>query len=161
GYTFPEYLEKIDMLRSNAPGCAITTDMIVGFPGESNNDFEATLKALEQIHFDQIFSFKFSARPGTVAKHMPNQIPESVKKERLLRVHSVQDAITQIYHERSEGSMVEVLIEGEGRLQNQLCGRTRTNKIVNFNFKADHKVGDIVKVKILRGLKHSLLGEIV
>ena len=159
GYSFSEYLEKIDILRSEAPGCSITTDIIVGFPGESDDDFKSTLTALEQIRFDQIFSFKFSPRPGTKAEHMADQIPEDVKKGRLAEVHTIQDKITQGYHKQLEGSVVEVLLEGHGR-QNQLYGRTRTNKIVNFDDNAGYPVGAIVHVKILRGLNHSLFGEI-
>ncbi|MDR3604712.1 MAG: tRNA (N6-isopentenyl adenosine(37)-C2)-methylthiotransferase MiaB [Syntrophaceae bacterium] len=159
GYSFSEYLDKIDILRSEAPGCSITTDIIVGFPGESDDDFKSTLTALEQIRFDQIFSFKFSSRPGTKAEHMADQIPEEVKKGRLAEVHTIQDRITQGYHKQLEGSVLEVLLEGHGR-QNQLYGRTRTNKIVNFNDNAGYPVGAIVQVKILRGLNHSLFGEI-
>ena len=159
GYSFSEYLEKIDILRSEAPGCSITTDIIVGFPGESDDDFKSTLTALEQIRFDQIFSFKFSPRPGTKAEHMADQIPEEVKKGRLAEVHTIQDKITQGYHKQLEGSVVEVLLEGHGR-QNQLYGRTRTNKIVNFDDNGGYPVGAIVQVKILRGLNHSLFGEI-
>jgi tRNA-2-methylthio-N6-dimethylallyladenosine synthase len=159
GYSFSEYLEKIDILRSEAPGCSITTDIIVGFPGESDDDFKSTLTALEQIRFDQIFSFKFSPRPGTKAEHMVDQIPEEVKKGRLAEVHTIQDKITQGYHKQLEGSVVEILLEGHGR-QNQLYGRTRTNKIVNFVDDGSYQVGAIVQVKILRGLNHSLFGEI-
>lgn len=161
GYKFSDYLDKIQLLRIRAPECAITADMIVGFPGESDDDFEATVKALHRVRFDQIFSFKFSPRPGTLAEHMTDQVPEEIKKARLAKVHEIQDEITQTYHRQLEGSVVEALIEGHGRLQGQFFGRTRTNKIVNFSDDGHHAVGDIVKVTILRGLKHSLLGEIV
>ena len=159
GYSFSEYLEKINILRREAPGCSITTDIIVGFPGESDDDFRSTLTALEQIRFDQIFSFKFSARPGTKAEQMVDQIPEEVKKRRLAKIHAIQDKITQDYHKLLEGSVVEVLLEGHSR-QKQLYGRTRTNKIVNLDDDGNYPVGSIVKVKILRGLNHSLFGEI-
>ncbi len=160
GYSFSEYLNKIEILRSKAPKCSITTDIIVGFPGESDDDFKSTLTALEQIRFDQIFSFKFSPRPGTKAEHMADQIPEKIKKERLAEVHSIQDKITQGYHKQLEGSVVEVLLEGRGR-QNQFYGRTRTNKIVNFDDTGSYREGTVVRVKILRGLNHSLFGKIV
>ncbi|MGC8658454.1 MAG: tRNA (N6-isopentenyl adenosine(37)-C2)-methylthiotransferase MiaB [Desulfomonilaceae bacterium] len=160
GYTFSDYFEKITILRNKVPECSITTDMIVGFPGESEKDFEETLAALEKIRFDQIFSFKFSPRPGTVAEQMPDQIPEEIKKERLARVHAVQDRITEDYHRQMEGSVFEVLVEGCGKLDDQFFGRTRSNKIVNFSNSRNHQIGDVVDVKILRGLKHSLLGEI-
>ncbi len=161
GYTFSDYAQKIDILRSKVPGCSITTDMIVGFPGESDEDFEATLAALERIRFDQIFSFKFSPRPGTAAEHMSDQVPDEIKRERLAQVHAIQDKITEVYHQEIEGSVVEVLLEGCSRLKNQFFGRTRSNKIVNFSNSRNHKIGDVVEVKILRGLKHSLLGSAV
>ncbi len=159
GYSFSEYVEKINILRSEAPGCSITTDVIVGFPGESDDDFTSTLTALEQIRFDQIFSFKFSPRPGTKAEQMVDQIPEEVKKIRLAKIHAIQDKITQDYHKLLEGSLMEALLEGHSR-QKQLYGRTRTNKIVNLDDDGNYPVGAIVKVKILRGLNHSLFGEI-
>lgn len=159
-YTFSEYLEKIDMLRSKSPGCAITADMIVGFPGESDEDFQDTIDALERIRFDQIFSFKFSPRPGTAAEHMSDQIPEEVKKARLAEVHIIQGAITQNYHRLLEGTVAEILIEGRSRYENQFYGRTRTNKIVNFEVVANRFIGDVAQVKIIRGLRHSLVGSI-
>ncbi len=160
-YTFSEYLEKIDILRSKSPGCSITGDMIVGFPGESDDDFQQTIEALERIRFDQIFSFKFSPRPGTAAEYMSDQIPEEVKKARLAEVHIIQNAITQNYHRLLEGTVAEILIEGRSRYENQFYGRTRTNKIVNFETVANRFIGDVAQVKIMRGLRHSLVGSLV
>ncbi|MFH0958952.1 MAG: tRNA (N6-isopentenyl adenosine(37)-C2)-methylthiotransferase MiaB [Pseudomonadota bacterium] len=161
GYCFSEYLEKIELLRTKIPTCSMTADIIVGFPGESEDDFEDTMDALRRIRFDQIFSFKYSSRPGTVAEKMPGQIPEETKKERLTKVHAVQDSITETWHKNLEGSIQEVLVEGNGRLLNQFYGRTRTNKIVNFDDDGSISLGDVVRVRVLRGLKHSLLGSIV
>lgn len=158
GYTREEYLEKIVTLREKVPRVAITADMIVGFPGETDEDFDMTISALEAIRFDQIFSFKFSPRPGTAARKLPDQLPEEVKAERLERVHSVQDRITLEYHLAAQDTEEEVLIEGFRPDTSQAFGRTRTNKIVNLDLCNSVKVGDIVPVRITRGLKHSLTG---
>lgn len=158
GYTLAEYVEKIAMLRDKVPGVAVTADMIVGFPGETEDDFQQTLDALERIRFDQIFSFKYSARPSTAARKMPDHVPEAMKAERLERVHEVQDEITGEYHRSAEGTVEEVLIEGIRTRSQQAFGRTRTNKIVNLEESANVQEGDVLSVKITRGLKHSLLG---
>lgn len=155
-YTFEEYAEKIRILRARIPGVAVTADMIVGFPGETEEDFEQTLAALEQIRFDQIFSFKYSARPGTAARNLPDQIPEEIKVRRLARVHALQDIITQEYHRCREGLEDEILVEGV-RESGQRYGRTRTNKVVNLESSEVPAVGTLVRVRITRGLKHSLV----
>ncbi len=108
GYTIAEYMGKVDMLRALVPDAAITADIIVGFPGETDEDFRKTLEALQRIRFDQIFSFKFSPRPGTPAGRLPDQVPENVKMERLATVHELQDKITEDYHRSSEGKLEEV-----------------------------------------------------
>jgi tRNA-2-methylthio-N6-dimethylallyladenosine synthase len=158
GYTYGQYLDKIRLLRAKLPGVAITTDLIVGFPGETDHEFQQTAAALEEIRYDQIFSFKYSPRPGTAARGLPDQIADAVKAERLARLHVLQEAITGEYHRAAEGTVEEVLIEGFKPESGQPFGRTGTNKIVNLE-PADHvKEGDLVRVLILRGLKHSLLG---
>jgi tRNA-2-methylthio-N6-dimethylallyladenosine synthase len=159
GYTLADYLEKIHALREAIPSVAVTADMIVGFPGETEEDFSQTLQALEQIRFDQIFSFKFSPRPGTSARNLPDQVPDEVKAERLAQVHELQDRITGAYHLAAEGTVEEVLIEGSRPRTGQPFGRTRGNKIVNLEPNNDIKEGDLVKVEILRGLRHSLTGK--
>jgi len=158
GYTFAEYREKIHRLRARIPAVAVTADMIVGFPGETDEDFQRTLDALGEIRFDQIFSFKFSARPGTAARNLPDQLPEEVKAARLAQVHALQDTITMEYHRAAEGTVEEILVEGTQQRTGQLVGRTRTNKIVNFDAVEGVSEGDLVRVKILRGLKHSFCG---
>lgn len=159
GYTAAQYLETIRGLRARIPGVAVTADMIVGFPGETDEDFRHTLAALEEIRFDQIFSFKYSARPGTVARRLPNHVAEEVKSERLDRVHALQDRITEDYHRTAEGTEVEVLIEGLRPQTGQAFGRARTNKIVNLESADNVSVGELVQVRVVRGLKHSLVGE--
>ena len=158
GYGRSDYLEKIRMLRDRVPGVAVTADIIVGFPGETAEDFQETVSALEEIRYDQIFSFKFSPRPGTRARNLPDPISEEVKAQRLMKVHEIQDAITTAYHLAAVGTVQEVLIEGIKAGSGQPYGRTRTNKVVNLDPTDEVAVGDTVKVKIVRGLKHSLLG---
>jgi tRNA-2-methylthio-N6-dimethylallyladenosine synthase len=158
GYTLSEYVQKIAMLRYKIPGVAVTADMIVGFPGETEEDFQQTLDALKRIRFDQIFSFKYSLRPSTAARKMPDHVPEVTKVERLERVHTVQAEITGEYHRSAEGTVEEILIEGIRTRSLQAFGRTRTNKIVNLEESGNVKEGDVMSVKITRGLKHSLLG---
>jgi tRNA-2-methylthio-N6-dimethylallyladenosine synthase len=159
GYTFAEYMAKVEMLREMIPNVAITADMIVGFPGESDEDFEHTLSALEMIRYDQIFSFKFSPRPGTRAQHLPDQIPDEIKADRLERVHAIQDRVTLDYHRASEGTVEEVLVEGVKEGSGQPYGRTRTNKIVNLDRSNCAKPGELISISITRGLKHSLVGK--
>jgi tRNA-2-methylthio-N6-dimethylallyladenosine synthase len=132
----------------------------VGFPGETDEEFAQTLAALEEIRYDQIFSFKYSPRPGTAARKLPDQIPDDVKVDRLARVHALQEVITQAYHHASEGTEEEILIEGI-RDSGQRYGRTRRNKIVNVEASGELSVGDLVKVQIVRGLKHSLVAKII
>ncbi|MFH1116327.1 MAG: tRNA (N6-isopentenyl adenosine(37)-C2)-methylthiotransferase MiaB [Pseudomonadota bacterium] len=158
GYSREEYLEKIAMLRERVPAASVTADIIVGFPGETEEDFEMTISALETIRFDQIFSFKYSRRPGTAARRLPGQLPDEVKAERLARVHAVQDVITRDYHEAARGTGEEILVEGFRPGTGQAFGRTRTNKIVNLDLCNGLHVGDVVRAKITRGLKHSLTG---
>jgi tRNA-2-methylthio-N6-dimethylallyladenosine synthase len=161
GYTLAEYMGKVDLLRALVPKAAITADMIVGFPGETDEDFHKTLEALQRIRFDQIFSFKFSPRPGTPAGHLPDQVPENVKVERLAMVHELQDKITEDYHSSSVGKLEEILIEGIRLPAGQPFGRTRTNKIVNLISFGNIRIGETIKVRIVEGLKHSLRGETV
>jgi tRNA-2-methylthio-N6-dimethylallyladenosine synthase len=161
GYTRAEYLEKIELLRRHVPGVAITADIIVGFPGETEEDFKQTTSALEEIRFDQIFSFKFSRRPSTRAAAMPDQVPEETKVARLERVHEIQDKITLEHYRASMGTVEEVLVEGVRPGSGQPYGRTRTNRIVNLDPSDRVTPGETVKVRIIKALKHSLLGKIL
>jgi tRNA-2-methylthio-N6-dimethylallyladenosine synthase len=160
GYTREAYLEGLSALRERIPRVAITTDIIVGFPGETDEDFEETLQVLATIRYDQIFSFKFSPRPGTAALRLKGHIPEDVKSERLARVHELQENITLAYHRGAEGTVEEILVEGKTEKTGQFFGRTRTNKIVNLEPGELAEVGQLVRATILRGLRHSLTGRI-
>ncbi len=160
-YTYAEYEKKVTQLRRLIPNVAITTDIIVGFPGETDEDFKATCKALEEIRFDQIFSFKYSPRPGTEAANFPDHVPETEKKRRLSALHEIQTRITDRYHSELVGTELEVLVEGVRTNTQQPYGRTRTNKIVNIDTDQSVRPGDLMRVKITKGLKHSLLGTLV
>ncbi len=160
GYTRSEYLEKIRILREKLPSGAVTADFIVGFPGETEEDFQDTMSALEEVRYDQIFSFKYSPRPGTRARTFPDQIPEETKVLRLAQVHELQDAITLQHHQDARGTEVEILVEGFREKSGQAYGRTRTNKIVNLEESEGVEPGHLVQVRIVRGLKHSLLGRL-
>ncbi len=160
-YTSEEYLEVIEKLRKKIPGIALTTDIIVGFPGETEEDFLATLELVKKVQFDDIFSFKFSPRPGTAAAKMPGQIPEEEKSRRLHELQKLQDEITLRKMKEYVGKVEEVLVEGpaERNSERDSTGRTRTGKPVNFE--GHPSPGSLVYVKITDAFRNSLRGEMV
>jgi tRNA-2-methylthio-N6-dimethylallyladenosine synthase len=159
GYTYTDYKEKVNILRSEIPMIAITTDIITGFPCEREEDFEKTVKALEEIKYDGIYVFKYSKRPNTSALNLPDHLPEEVKAERLTKVLSIQDTITLKKNSELLGREVEILVEGKSKNDNdRMTGRTRTNKIVNFNGGIG-LIGKLLIVKIIKARHHSLDGE--
>lgn len=158
-YTYAAYREKVLKIRERVPGIAITTDIIVGFPGESDRDYEATIGALEELRFDGMFGFKYSMRKGTRASLMDGQVPEHIKTERINRLLKTQELITLHCNESLEGSVQEILIEGPSDADPQmLMGRTRTNKIVTVR-NSGEKEGTMLSVKIRKARHHSLDGE--
>ncbi len=160
-YNFSEFLRKVEYFRKYNPNGSITSDIIVGFPQETDCDFKQTLKALEEIRFDEIYSFKYSNRPFAKASLMPNQISEELKRYRLKVVQDLQSQISQQINKNYLGSVHEVLIESQAKFSNQVQGRTRTNKIVNLdNTDLFLREGDIVKVKITKINKHSFNGDL-
>jgi len=160
GYTYEDYKNKIDNLRNSINDIAITTDIIVGFPGETEDDFKQTVTALTEIGFDGIFAFKYSRRPGTKALDLPGHVDEKVKSQRLSMVLELQESITYSRNKSLEGKVYEVLVEGESATDgDRLTGRTRTNKIVNF-YGEQGLTGSLVDVKILEAKQHSLYGEL-
>lgn len=159
-YTYSQYMEKIELLKRMIPDIAITTDIIVGFPDESEGDFNCTLKALKEIEFDGIFAFKYSKRHGTKAINLPGHIDEETKSRRLTEVLRLQEGITYKKNRSLEGRIVEVLVEGRSDTDSQkMSGRTRTNKIVNF-YGDKNDAGHLINVKILEAKQHSLFGEV-
>ncbi|MDP2168563.1 MAG: tRNA (N6-isopentenyl adenosine(37)-C2)-methylthiotransferase MiaB [Thermodesulfovibrionales bacterium] len=162
GYAYGDYKEKIDKLRDRMPDISITSDIIAGFPTETDKDHGDTVKALGEIGFDGIFAFKFSPRPGTAASLMEGQLPEDLKAERLHEILRIQDGITLVKNKGLEGSIADVLVEGLSQTDgDRLTGRTRTNKIVNFKKDPGISAGSIIRVRILEAKKHSLKGEVV
>lgn len=149
GYTREKYLELIKMIRSYVPDAAITTDIIVGFPGETEQDFEDTLALVQEVGFDAAFTFIYSKRSGTPAAKMEGQVPLDVKKDRLNRLMEVQNLSSLHRNEEMLGKVVEVLAEGPSRNPAVWTGRTRTNKIVLWPVEGKvYQPGDKVMVKV-------------
>ena len=157
-YTAERYLTLVDRIRAASPGIAITTDVIVGFPGEENDDYVQTRELVEHVQFDNAFIFRYSTRQDTPAAAMPNQVPEQIKEDRnqdLLKV--VNESVKQA-NGRLVGHEVEILCEGPSRTNAaRLMGRTRTNKVVVFEGALDH-VGKIFNVRVERANGFSLYG---
>ena len=159
-YTSGEYLEKIAMLKSTIPDVEITTDIIVGFPGEERSDFERTLRLIREVKYQNAFSFRFSLRPGTAAAGLEDPVPREVKRAWLPELQAVQNEITAGKHQGMVGKTVRVLVEGPGRRENGLLeGRTRNNFIVHFPG-SPSDVGREMELKILSSRKIHLEGEV-
>ncbi len=159
GYTVERYLSIIERLREKVPGIAIATDVIVGFPGETEEQFRNTLRLMERVGFDQAFMFAFSPRPNTLAATFPDQIPEPVKKRRLQELIALQNEIQQCKNEREVGQVVEVLVEGPSEKNpKKLSGRTRTNKTVVFKGNPDWR-GKFVLVRTTKAYLWGFEGE--
>lgn len=173
GYSLEDYMEKVQRLRARVPGIAITSDIIAGFPTETEEDHLATIRAMRDIGFDGVFAFKFSPRPGTAASDMEGQLPEDVKLRRLKEILALQDDITLEKNRLLEGTLQEVLVEGPSETDSALLtGRTKTNKIVNFSLKGPQApsnqvmdenglINRLIMVRILRARRHSLEGEVM
>jgi tRNA-2-methylthio-N6-dimethylallyladenosine synthase len=161
GYTKEAYLEKIDRLKKICPLIAITADVIVGFPGEEEKDFEETLDLIQKVRFDDLFSFKYSPRKGTRAAQFTDQVEEKVKQKRLSVLQKIQREITLQKNQEWEGRLEEILVEGRSKQSLQdMAGRTRSNKIVNFEGDLG-LVGKLIPVGITKAYPHSLRGEIL
>ena len=165
-YTYAEYLEKIRMVRSALPELGLTTDLIVGFPGETEEDFEASLNALREIRFDLVHSAAYSEREGTPAATMPGALPQTVRLERLTRLNAVQDAITLSINEGLVGKAYPVLVDGYAPKglaptgERLLQGRTPTDKVVIFPA-GEGLLGQFVEVKITAAESWCLHGKVV
>jgi len=159
GYSIVSYLERIERLRAFRPEMAVTADVIVGFPGEEEEDFNQTLNLIRKVQFDDLFSFKYSTRKGTAAAQLDDQVEEKIKQQRLVVLQEIQREITLRKNLAVEGRTEEVLVEGISKQSDQdMTGRTRTNK--SANFQGDLQlVGKVVPVRITKGFAHSLRGE--
>lgn len=160
-YTKEEYLEKIRKIKEKMPNITLTTDIIVGFPGETTDEFNDTLDILKQVRYDTIFSFIYSKRPGTPAAKMQDVISPDEKKKNFNRLLEVQDEISKEKNLEYEGKTISVLVEGKSKNNDEYyAGRTEGGKIVNF--KGDEKlIGKIIDVTITKAKTWSLTGEIV
>jgi tRNA-2-methylthio-N6-dimethylallyladenosine synthase len=160
-YTKEDYLALVDRVRKEIPEISLTTDIIVGFPGETEEDFEDTLDVMRKVKFDSAYTFLYSKRTGTPAAKRLEQVPEAVMKDRFQRLLDVQNEISKELNDKLYGEIVEVLVEGPSKTNEEfMTGRTRTNKVVNFKGGQDLK-GMLVKVKIDKTLTWSLDGKIV
>jgi tRNA-2-methylthio-N6-dimethylallyladenosine synthase len=159
GYTRTRYLSKIDYLKKTVTDITFSTDIIVGFPGETDSDFQDSLTLLREVKYDQVYAFAYSPRPGTMAPELDSAIPEGVKQTRLRELLALQESIQVLRNVDLLGRTFEVLVDGTGRLDNGLLkGRTRCNRIVHFAGPA--RRGELVDVRITRAHAHSLIGEI-
>ncbi|HYA14217.1 MAG TPA: tRNA (N6-isopentenyl adenosine(37)-C2)-methylthiotransferase MiaB, partial [Syntrophales bacterium] len=159
-YTFADYYEKVDKLRTVCPDISITSDIIVGFPGETDTDFQATIDMMGKIRFDSSFSFKYSEREGTAAAELKDKVSECIKRDRLRMVQDLQDRHTIERNRAMIGNKEEILVEGISKNSHKdLTGRTRTNKVVNFEGNYE-LIGKTVSVMIIDAYLHSLRGEL-
>ena len=159
-YTREWYLNRIAAIRRIIPDCGITTDMFCGFHDEMDEDQQLSLSLLKEVVFDSAFMFKYSERPGTFAsKNLPDNVPEEVKIARLNEIIALQNQMSALSNQRDIGKVFEVLVEGRSkRSEDQLFGRTSQNKVVVFP-KGNHKVGDLVQVKVFSSTSATLIGE--
>jgi tRNA-2-methylthio-N6-dimethylallyladenosine synthase len=158
-YSREEYLEKIVMMRNASRPIDITTDVIVGFPGETETEFEQTLSLLEEVQYDSLFSFKYSPRPNTPSLAMPDAIPEEEKSRRLAVLQDKQREIQARKHEALVGKTFEVLVSGKSRRENQWSGHTTSHRVINFASQVQELLGTYVQVRVTGAGPNSLLGE--
>jgi tRNA-2-methylthio-N6-dimethylallyladenosine synthase len=161
GYSVEDYMKKVDSLRKGYPQISITSDIIVGFPGETENDYQETIDMMEKIRIDSTFSFKYSERKGTAAQKLEGKIHECEKQRRLKFLQDLQDKHTLEKNTELEGSWQELLIEGKSKnSENDLMGRTRSWKIVNFKGEQE-LIGKLMDVIITKSYLHSLRGKLI
>lgn len=161
-YTVEWYLSRVKAIRELVPDCGLSTDIFVGYHGETEVDHEESLRIMREVGYDSAFMFKYSERPGTYAsKHLPDDVPEDVKIRRLNELIMVQNENSARANHAEVGNVREVLVEGPSkRSREQLCGRTEQNKMVVFD-KGNHHIGEYVKVRITGSTSATLFGEAV
>jgi tRNA-2-methylthio-N6-dimethylallyladenosine synthase len=163
-YTRDWYLERMNWIHSAKRDISITSDMIVGFPGETDADFEQTITLLDTVRYDGIFAFKFSPRPNTPAVSMPDSIPDEIKNERLRILNERQREIQREHYARHLGHEVEVMVESYNPARGQFVGRSSQNKTVNFTMfpgAVEPPIGSYLPIHITRTLPNCLVGEAV
>jgi tRNA-2-methylthio-N6-dimethylallyladenosine synthase len=158
-YSRDEYLEKIAMIRAARRPIAITTDIIVGFPGETESEFEETLSLLEEVQYDSLFSFKYSPRPNTPSLAMSDSISEEAKGRRLAILQDKQREIQTVMNARLIGDRFEVLVSGKSRRENQWSGYATSHRVINFASQERGLLGTYVQVQVTGATPNSLVGE--
>lgn len=162
GYTIENYRNLIKKVRTAVPDCSLTTDIIVGFPGETDEDFNNMLGFIKEMRYDAAYTFLYSKRSGTPAATMENQVEEKVKKERLNKLMAVQNEISLEINKKLEGCIVEVMVEGPSRTDEAVyTGRTSNNKIVLWGKRGQEQAGDLVQVKINHAQTWVLKGDAI
>jgi tRNA-2-methylthio-N6-dimethylallyladenosine synthase len=158
-YSYEEYKDKILKAKSEIKNLAISSDFIVGFPGETDEDFIKTINAIKEIEYETIFAFKYSVRPGTKAEKLKDDVPEDIKNERLNELLKVQEKITKKLLSNYVGKKLEVLVEGKSRKSDKVfTGRSRQNRVINFDSNIQLLPGTLVNILIKEAKKNSLYG---
>ncbi len=162
-YTREQYLERINWIKSAKRPISLTTDVIVGFPGETRDDFERTITLLDEVGYDGVFSFKYSPRPNTPSLSLPDSIPDEEKSMRLQILQARQREIQRANYARHAGDILEVMVEGVNAARGQIVGRSSQNKTVNFtsNQPIAPAPGSYARVRVTQSFPNSLLGEVV
>ncbi len=161
-YSRDEYLERISWIKAAKRPISITTDVIVGFPGETGQEFAETLSLLEQVNYDAVFSFKYSPRPNTPGLRMPDSISEEEKTARLTHLQELQRALQKYSYARHLGEIVDVMVEGRNNARQQYIGRTSQNKTLNFTAEGlAPELGSYATVRVTQSFPNSLAGEMV
>ncbi len=162
-YTREQYLERISWMKSARREISITSDIIVGFPGETEEDFQETLSLLDEVGYDAVFAFKYSPRPNTPAIRMDDAIADQEKSRRLTALLEKQRGIQQSTNQKHLGQKLEVMVEGKNEARKQWIGRTSQNKTLNFTAPADYNLepGSYIPVQVTVAFPNSLLGEMV
>lgn len=160
-YTKEQYLNLVEKMKNKIPNVVFSTDIIVGFPGETDEDFEDTLEVVEKVHFEQVYMFIYSRRVGTPADKMENQVLETIKHERFDKLKQLVESQIEDNNRKYVGTVQKILVEGKSKTnENILTGRTDTNKVVNFE--GDYElIGNIIKVKIISEHMWYLKGEVL
>jgi len=158
GYTVSDYLRKVELARTMMPDLAITSDIIAGFPGEDEDDFQQTLWAMRQAGFDSAYTYMYSPRPGTKACALPGQLTQEVRLERLQRLIALEREMALASNRQELGKEVEVLVEGRGRRRGQYFGRSRGNKPVAFSSSSPLEPGRLATVRIEKASSATLIG---
>ena len=160
GHTVVEYKSKIRKLREIRPDISLSSDFIIGFPGETEEDFNNTMKLIDEMGFDKSFSFIYSKRPGTIAASLPDDVDQTVKKQRLAAIQDKLNENTEKISKSMIGSIQKVLVEGDSKKGNTLSGRTENMRTTHFPGN-EGLIGQIVSVKITEGFANSLQGELI